>query len=163
MSDDETPAVVADTPVPEPKFNPLDVLLVSEPDKLLQALQSERVRSINTCQQFEQADSKYLALKLKALKDAGDQILAEKRLVLEEDALQSDKEVAQRIAQISDAMARNRPANSPFARRVTAEGTPEKPRVIERKDIPIVDTTMNESATKVSYDKFMAENYKEGS
>lgn len=146
--------------IPAPAATTIDPALINDPDALLEALNKSRIEAINNYAGMDMADPKYASLRLKAMKDAGDQVLAQRRLVLEEDAAQSDKDIAQSLAEISARLARGSNGH-PFARKRTENGTVALPEKVNRKDLKIKPTTMNESATKVTYDKFMEEHYKE--
>lgn len=147
-------------PAPATTTTAIDPALLNDPDALLDALNKARIEAVNNYAGMDMADPKYASLRLKAMKDAGDQVLAQRRLVLEEDAAQSDKEIAQSLAEISTRLARGSDGH-PFARKIEKGGSVALPEKVNRKDLKINPTTMNESATKVTYDQFMDEHYKE--
>lgn len=159
MSDSELELEVGEY-IPAPKTSEIDPETLNDPDKFLAALNKARVEAINNYGGMDMADPKYASLRLKAMKDAGDQVLAQRRLVLEEDAAQSDKDIAQSLAEISARLARGSDGH-PFARKRTDDAGVALPDKVNRKDVKINPTTMNKSPTKVTYDRFMADNYKE--
>lgn len=135
----------------------IDTDVLDDSTNLLSALQKARLNMINDMGHFGYADPKIVSLRLKAMKDATDQCLTVQRIAIEEQSVNTDKEIAQTLAEVSINLANN--MANPF-RAVTTEGTLEKPKKVALKGLDINPTTMNESATKTTYDKFMDANYK---
>lgn len=150
---------MSDNPVVIQPLTDIPVSSIATAEDVFRLAQEQRLVTVNQMRHLESSDVKAAKTKLSALKDMTDQEIALKRLVIEEDSMHSEKEVAQHIAELSRAISAGATGN-PFLRKVT-NGTVAKPDKVNRPDIVITDTTMNARPIKVTFDKFISEHGEE--